>query len=46
MRAFTDRLPVPRLGTVDEIADAICFLMRNTFITGVTLHVDGGALLV
>jgi NAD(P)-dependent dehydrogenase (short-subunit alcohol dehydrogenase family) len=46
MRSFTDRLPVPRLGTVDEIADAICFLMRNTFVTGVTLHVDGGALLV
>jgi NAD(P)-dependent dehydrogenase (short-subunit alcohol dehydrogenase family) len=46
MRAFTDRLPVPRLGTVEEIADAVCFLMRNTFVTGVTLHVDGGALLV
>jgi NAD(P)-dependent dehydrogenase (short-subunit alcohol dehydrogenase family) len=46
MRAFTDRIPVPRLGTAEEIADAVCFLMRNTFVTGVVLHVDGGAMLV
>jgi len=46
MRAFTDRLPIKRLGTADEVADAICFLMRNTYITGITLHVDGGALLL
>jgi NAD(P)-dependent dehydrogenase (short-subunit alcohol dehydrogenase family) len=46
MSAFTDRLPVPRLGTSDEVADAVCFLMRNTYVTGITLHVDGGALLV
>jgi NAD(P)-dependent dehydrogenase (short-subunit alcohol dehydrogenase family) len=46
MRVFTERLPVPRLGTAEEVADAICFLMRNTYVTGTTLHVDGGALLL
>ncbi|HEY4332993.1 MAG TPA: SDR family oxidoreductase [Ilumatobacteraceae bacterium] len=46
LRPVTDKLPVPRLGTSDEVADAICFLMRNTYVTGITLHVDGGALLV
>jgi NAD(P)-dependent dehydrogenase (short-subunit alcohol dehydrogenase family) len=46
MRAFTDRLPIKRLGTAEEVADAICFLMRNTYITGTTLAVDGGALLL
>ncbi|MFI5040900.1 MAG: SDR family oxidoreductase [Acidimicrobiales bacterium] len=42
MRSVTDRLPISRLGTADEVADAICFLMRNTYVTGITLHVDGG----
>jgi len=46
MKSFTDRLPIKRLGTADEVADAICFLMRNTYVTGVTLAVDGGALLL
>jgi NAD(P)-dependent dehydrogenase (short-subunit alcohol dehydrogenase family) len=46
MRAFTDRLPIKRLGTAEEVADAICFLMRNTYITGTIVAVDGGALLL
>jgi NAD(P)-dependent dehydrogenase (short-subunit alcohol dehydrogenase family) len=46
MRAVADRLPAGRIGTVEEIADAILFLMRNTYVTGVVLHVDGGAMLV
>jgi NAD(P)-dependent dehydrogenase (short-subunit alcohol dehydrogenase family) len=46
MRTFTDRLPIKRLGTAEEVADAILFLMRNTYVTGTTVHVDGGALLL
>jgi NAD(P)-dependent dehydrogenase (short-subunit alcohol dehydrogenase family) len=29
-------------GTPAQIADAVCFLLRNTFITGQVLFVDGG----
>ena len=37
--------PLRRLGRPEEIADAIVFLMRNEFVTGITLTVDGGYLL-
>jgi NAD(P)-dependent dehydrogenase (short-subunit alcohol dehydrogenase family) len=46
MSAFTDRLPIARMGTAEEVADAIGFLMRNTYVTGITVVVDGGALLL
>jgi NAD(P)-dependent dehydrogenase (short-subunit alcohol dehydrogenase family) len=36
---------IPRIGTADEVADAILFLLRNDFVTGTTIDVDGGALL-
>lgn len=36
---------IPRAGTPDEVADAILFLIRNEFVTGTTVDVDGGALL-
>lgn len=39
-------LPVGRIGRPDEIADAVVFLMTNGYMTGVTLHVDGGHRLV
>jgi NAD(P)-dependent dehydrogenase (short-subunit alcohol dehydrogenase family) len=31
-----------RIGTAEEVADAALFAMANTFVTGVTLKVDGG----
>lgn len=34
--------PVGRIGTVDDIALATVFAMTNTFMTGVTLKIDGG----
>jgi NAD(P)-dependent dehydrogenase (short-subunit alcohol dehydrogenase family) len=40
------RLPVGRIGEPRDIADAIRFLMRNSFVTGTVLHVDGGHRLV
>jgi 3-oxoacyl-[acyl-carrier protein] reductase len=40
--ASADRIPVGRFGTVDEISDAAVLLARNGYITGQTLHVNGG----
>ncbi len=36
---------IPRPGSADEVADAILFTIRNDFVTGSTVDVDGGALL-
>lgn len=44
--AMAKRLPVGRIGKPDDIADAISFLMGNTFTTGTILHVEGGHRLV
>ena len=40
--ATGESLPVGRVGTVEEIAEAAIFLMTNTYTTGVILDVDGG----
>jgi NAD(P)-dependent dehydrogenase (short-subunit alcohol dehydrogenase family) len=37
--------PVGRAGRPEDVADAIAFLLRNAFTTGVVLPCDGGALL-
>ena len=34
--------PPGRMGEVDDVADAILYLERATFVTGEVLHVDGG----
>jgi NAD(P)-dependent dehydrogenase (short-subunit alcohol dehydrogenase family) len=34
--------PVGRIGEIDDIVDAILYLEGATFVTGETLHVDGG----
>jgi NAD(P)-dependent dehydrogenase (short-subunit alcohol dehydrogenase family) len=36
---------IKRAGTPDEVAMAILFTVRNDFVTGTTVDVDGGALL-
>jgi NAD(P)-dependent dehydrogenase (short-subunit alcohol dehydrogenase family) len=40
------RLPVKRIGKPEDVADAVLFLMKNGFVTGITLTVDGGRLLL
>jgi NAD(P)-dependent dehydrogenase (short-subunit alcohol dehydrogenase family) len=40
------RLPVKRIGTPEDIADAVLFLMKNGFVTGITLTIDGGHTLI
>ncbi|NYZ16231.1 SDR family oxidoreductase [Azospirillum sp. RWY-5-1] len=46
LAAMAKRLPVGRVGQPDDIASAIRFLMRNGFVTGSVLHIDGGHRLV
>jgi NAD(P)-dependent dehydrogenase (short-subunit alcohol dehydrogenase family) len=36
------RLPLKRAGTADEVAEALLFLLKNQYVTGQTLAVDGG----
>jgi NAD(P)-dependent dehydrogenase (short-subunit alcohol dehydrogenase family) len=43
--AFSQTVPLKRLGTVDEVASAYLHLMTNGFITGQVLAVDGGVML-
>jgi NAD(P)-dependent dehydrogenase (short-subunit alcohol dehydrogenase family) len=34
--------PARRIGTPKDVADAVLFAMTNTFLTGMTLRIDGG----
>jgi NAD(P)-dependent dehydrogenase (short-subunit alcohol dehydrogenase family) len=36
------RNPARRIGTPDDIAQGVLFALTNTFLTGQTLHIDGG----
>lgn len=44
--AMAKRLPVGRVGRPADIAEAYLSVMRNGFVTGTVLHVDGGQRLV
>lgn len=41
-RDVSSRNPARRIGTADDIAEAVLFAMTNTFLTGTTLRIDGG----
>jgi NAD(P)-dependent dehydrogenase (short-subunit alcohol dehydrogenase family) len=41
-----ESLPVKRIGTAEEVAEAVLLLMTNKFITGEVLHIDGGGRLI
>ena len=43
---MAERLPVHRVGTPDDLAQAFLFLMQSAYSTGTVLHVDGGHRLV
>jgi NAD(P)-dependent dehydrogenase (short-subunit alcohol dehydrogenase family) len=34
--------PLGRLGQVSDVVDGILYLERATFVTGETIHIDGG----
>lgn len=42
---ITRRLPIQRAVPAADVAEAVVFLLRNGYVTGHTLRVDGGALL-
>jgi 3-oxoacyl-[acyl-carrier protein] reductase len=46
--ALLGRIPLGRLGTPDDVAHAVAFLAspRAAYITGATLHVNGGMLMI
>jgi len=44
--AVAKRLPVGRIGKPEDIASLTLELMRNSFLTGIVVDVDGGAMLV
>lgn len=44
--ALPSRIPVGRLGQVEELAHAIKFLFENDYVTGTNLVIDGGVGLV
>ncbi len=39
---FAARTPVGRVGTAEDVADAIAFVVGNRFISGTTIICDGG----
>jgi 3-oxoacyl-[acyl-carrier protein] reductase len=45
--ALTGRIPLGRLGSPEDVANAVLFLAgpRAGYITGATLHVNGGMLM-
>jgi citronellol/citronellal dehydrogenase len=44
LKGITSKIPMKRLGTVDEVAYLACFLSSPmaAFITGETIYIDGG----
>jgi NAD(P)-dependent dehydrogenase (short-subunit alcohol dehydrogenase family) len=36
---------IPRAGTSEEVAEALMYVVKNNFVTGTTVDVDGGWLL-
>jgi len=46
LAAAAARLPAKRIGTIEEAADGVLFLMKNEYVTGIALLVDGGYHLV
>ena len=46
LSAIAESLPVKRVGTSEDIAKAVAFLIDNTFVNGSALVVDGGHRLI
>ena len=46
LQSMTSRLPLPRVGTPAEVAQAYLYLMRGGYTTGQVLTVDGGMTLI
>ncbi|MGA2227564.1 MAG: SDR family oxidoreductase [Syntrophobacteraceae bacterium] len=42
IEAKPDLIPIGRFGKVEEVADVVLMLVRNGYITGQTINVNGG----
>jgi len=42
LRVRPERIPVGRFGTVEEVAQVATMLAANTYVTGQTIHLNGG----
>ncbi|MFF8592440.1 SDR family oxidoreductase [Streptomyces sp. NPDC015220] len=42
LREVAGKNPARRVGTADDLVDAVLFAMGNPYVTGTVLHVDGG----
>jgi pteridine reductase len=43
---LVNRLPIPRSGTVEEVTKALIYLIKNEYVTGQSIVVDGGYQLI
>jgi len=43
--SIASRLPVQRVGTPEDAAQSVMYLLTNSFVTGTVIHVDGGHVL-
>ncbi len=39
---YVDSIPLGRLGKAEEVADAVAYLLQARYVTGATIHVNGG----
>ncbi len=46
LERLVERIPAGRIASLPEVTDAVLFLVRNDYVTGETLFLDGGAHLV
>jgi 3-oxoacyl-[acyl-carrier protein] reductase len=42
IRAAASRIPVGRMGTAEEVAQAVLLVMGNAYMTGQTIQLNGG----
>jgi 3-oxoacyl-[acyl-carrier protein] reductase len=42
LNATPERIPLGRFGRVEEVSEVVTMLTRNSYITGQTIHVNGG----
>lgn len=40
-----NKLPVKRIGRAEDVAQSVLYLLKNSFVTGTVLHVEGGHIL-
>lgn len=46
--AINDKIPAGKMGSIDDIASAVCYLASDEagYVTGQTLHINGGMLMI